>query len=83
MTKMTKWTSFWYESNTAWGWISSKDEWEELKGSVEEVFPGVTGDYFKDAKRCDDAVGNEFGFRSEHRGKETLGEFFEKNGMEI
>ncbi len=72
------WETFWFEGNLAWGRIESPEDWERIQVAY------IDGPDLSSAQRFDNASsGPYFGFASECRGKETLGEFAEKNGMKI
>lgn len=60
---------FFFESNQLFKWIASADDFKELR----KKYPD-----FYDAKRNPTDRRIEFGFRSEHTGDETLGEFMSK-----
>ena len=70
------WTKFWFEGNLGWGLIKSSSDWKRIKDSYKDT-------NLSSAKKWGGASIPYFGFAVECRGKETLGEFFKKNGMEI
>jgi len=72
------WISFWFEGNLAWGLIESISDWKRIKNAYKD-----TGMELLSARRFDGTESPYFGFALECRGKETLGEFAKKNGMEI
>jgi len=81
-----EWKEFWFEGNEWYGFVSSRKDWEELK----EIYAksGVSAEKILEAPKderlpsIDNPIpGNTFGFM--YVGKETLGDFFEKNNMKI
>lgn len=72
-----KWEAFWFEGNSAWGWMFNREEWERVKKEYK--------DDCRDAKRAQppyDKPGRPyFGYRAECVGPETLGEWADKNGI--
>ena len=72
-----KWKPFWFEGNTAWGLICNADGWARIdaaySGSGADLRLARRG---PDKRSADGPIPN-YGFRSEHRGAETLGEFFD------
>lgn len=77
------WMSFWFESNASWGWVKNKEDWEERKKDYRQMHTHTPNEHFKQARRFDGSTMHNFGFRHEHKGKEILGEFFDKHQMEI
>jgi len=76
----TKWVTFWFEGNQAWGEIDSPEEWERIKAA----YPTTD---LRTAKRATAKYETDgtpyFGFRSECKLPETLGEFADANEMII
>ncbi|HUW90040.1 MAG TPA: hypothetical protein VMV43_05920 [Candidatus Nanopelagicaceae bacterium] len=74
------WKKFWFEGNRYFGLVDSPEKWEDLKETYKDNFCEDLKGLFS-AKRDESSDTDKFGFRSECRGRETLGEFFKKNGM--
>ncbi len=65
---------FYFESNQLSQWIASEDDFKLL--------PRVEPEFFR-AKRNTESSNISFGFRGEHTGEETLGEFLNKYHRDV
>ncbi len=83
------WEKFWFEGNQYFGWVTSSAEWEKVKQRYAKHAPHVD---LSAAKRCDSANDpfkpiakrhHKFGFATECKGEETLGEFFTSRLMKL
>jgi hypothetical protein len=72
------WRKFWFEGNMAWGLIESPEDWRRIKVAYSDI-------NLRTARRCETLSYPYpyFGFSSECKGKETLGEFADNNGMNL
>lgn len=87
---MTKWTTFYWDSNTIWGVVDSLDTWKKILATYDK-------ESFKlDLGKAKIAVWNHpsklieagkempsFGFRREHKGTITLREWSKEHNMEL
>lgn len=73
-----RWKPFFFDGNQAFGQINSEDEFKRIL----TVYSGDNYPNALDAKMCDSSIerptGPSFGFRIEHQGKKTLGEWMEE-----
>lgn len=73
------WKPFWFEGNRACGWIESPGDWERIKNEY-----GQDTKFLASAKSWDANKRPYFGFYLEcNDGVDTLGEFANRNGMEL
>jgi len=88
---MTKdnWVPFYFESNSAWGYCKTREEWLEIKANYEKDMGKLDPSRAKQAiheftnwQKKEERRPN-FGFRMEHNGKDTLADFIELNKMEL
>lgn len=69
MIKIKNMQRFFFEANQLFDWIDSSGDLERLQ----EIYPE-----FREARSNPSTSRIEFGFRREHTGDDTLGEFLEK-----
>lgn len=82
--KFCKWKTFWFDGNQFCAVINSRAKWEEVilaynyEGGVE---------FLRTAKENSDGIEHygmpSFGFRNEHDGPRTLGEWADKNKIDL
>jgi len=78
------WVRFWFEGNRYFEFVSGPNDWlKVLKAYGETGYK--TAEELRRAKRCDSALPHlhKFGFAIECSGEETLGEWADKNGMNL
>jgi len=84
-----EWPKFWLETNQRWGWVRSREEWEEMVNDT--IQPNLWGfrtreeilEYFLTSRQHRDGIAN-FGqyTYAEHTGEKTLREFLAEHGIE-
>ena len=85
--KKDNWVPFYFESNSAWGYAKTREEWDVIKGHYEKDMGKL--DPSRARQACTeytnwqpkDEVKPNFGFRMEHTGTETLADFIKKHNM--
>ena len=88
MTKLDEiFPKFFFDSNQWCGWVEDLGDLESVLRAHRGV-PGWIGVSLLDAKRFDAARDepngfDSFGFRTEHKGPETLGEWLKKNWFQL
>jgi len=83
------WTTFWFETNSAWGLVDSPEAWKAMRENWNKGAHGMQADEIYSNNLSYDPARNttnndvpNFGRRAEHiGGKTTLGEFFDQDGM--
>jgi hypothetical protein len=86
---MSAWTTFWFESNSAWGLADSPETWANIRAdwnrgahymAPKEIY---TASRSWDRHNAKPGTVPNFGQRTEHLGgKMTLGDFFDQHGMD-
>ncbi len=75
-------TEFWYESNACWGNVKTlNDLVEKIKLQIEEPNGINNVDEFLDKSFQNTNGTNDFGTRTEHRGKKSLRVFLEEQNF--
>jgi hypothetical protein len=80
-----KWVVFYLDTNSVWGMVESREDWLGMKKKWVEWQSGRTDEELKDCpgmKEKDIPLPPKFGYVVECTGPGTLGQFFERNGME-
>lgn len=86
---MPGWTTFWFETNSAWGRVDSPAAWLKMREAWNKGAHSMTPDEiyttnlsFEPANPRPEDIPN-FGCRAEHiGGKMSLGEFFDAHQMD-
>lgn len=86
--KKQSWTRFFFESNQFFDNIENLTDWQRLRDaypelSDEKILAAKEATYRGTLSLSDRAKRPNFGFRREHDGEKTLGDFFVENGMTI
>ncbi len=81
-----EWVDFWFESNVVWGPVFSLEDWKGTLAEwhVQHLNLSQTDIYSLATSKCKlDLEFPSFGISRDHiNGEMTLGEFFDKHGME-
>lgn len=82
------WTRFWWDSNRAFGFVESPAEWRAIVWRFGDPAwrPNLTVSELLEAKQAAYRTGEDvpsFGFRVEHTGDLTLGEWAKQQGMDL
>ena len=75
----TPWVKFWFESNQFFDWIESLEDWDRLRSA----YPSFSDNDLLDSKQNVHSLKPNYGMRMEHKGTETLRDFFIKNNMTL
>ena len=78
---MNDWTTFWFEGNLATGLIESQEDWNKIKNAYKSMNINLLA--AKQNVYTTDPNIESFGFYSEHRGDQTLGEFAKNHNMDL
>ena len=84
---MPNWPVFWFETNSAWGLVNSQEVWAAMRtawnaGGHRQPPEAIYNATLVAAELPQGKIPN-FGTRAEHIGGQmTLGEFFDKNGVD-
>ena len=89
---MDNWTKFFCDTNARWGNVDSREDWNgflvdfgaghDLSVQEAEKFLLKNARSILYIKGPHEGERWNFGLYAEHRGRKTLGQFFEENGME-
>lgn len=80
------WKTFFFDSNLAFGLVRSKEDWLEIYAAQQDYDTERNVEWLRRAKvlprSLDEKIPN-FGFRMEHDGELTLGEWADKEGIDL
>lgn len=85
---MENWKPFFFESNQFFDWVKNLDDWAKLRQchpnkSNEELLAAKEATYGGHKTLKERNNNPNYGFRWEHDGARTLGDFFRENNMNI
>ena len=77
----TNWKKFHFDGNLAWGFVDSPEEWERILRAYDLNLSDLLD---TQSSKTDDGNGNpKFGFVVECNQKPTLGEWADKNSIDL
>lgn len=75
---MSNWKPFFIKTNQVSGEVKDDRDWAEIRRKFDVAYSGSVWQL----RQNETASKLEFGQRSEHQGRKTLGMFFDENNME-